>query len=473
MAPPDVGYRFKEVEHYLRRIERIFKRLMAGKYENASSLWTIQLDLLALQREIQAEISSVKANFDGRDRKHERLRLLRHARASARRLGDTFAWLVLGADRQLIFPLAENSHVPVSTEGHGSRGVDIVAAHLAHSGWGFPLLHDLTDILRIGDVTFVKPKDGKIVTKTIEVKTRMVAQKAANDGWIEYKYDVTAVMPGPLESSSLVPPAAASIGPVSDGSTKPSGVPRPLDERASRQIRRMSRAFARQSAKGGEVFEVDGEKMLAVNSESNAPSHWKVLRRVIRNSRMAGYASESVENTFMYGAFYDGDGLTSEIATAAATLPKDLVNSGILIPDGGSRNSILVNSMPPPDSKGPQLFLPYFLYAIPRRAVADLLYGRLAIFILTNPGRIVMAIEDAGFEVSVPSGKRNDLTASSLVVSYRFVGGDGIGRVAEIHNAASSALEMIYEFKGSRYLVDTIDAIGKAAVAQITKMSDG
>jgi hypothetical protein len=62
-------------------------------------------------------------------------------------------------------------------EDQGSRGVIGLAAGLAGEDWGFPLLHDITDCLRIGDVTFIKP-DGD--NRTLELKTQVTSTEEAD-----------------------------------------------------------------------------------------------------------------------------------------------------------------------------------------------------------------------------------------------------------------------------------------------------
>lgn len=61
---------------------------------------------------------------------------------------------------------------------------------LAGKDWGFPVLHDITDCLRIGDVTFVK-YDPELTASTYEVKTRLKEEQPLDDGKSEFNYEVT------------------------------------------------------------------------------------------------------------------------------------------------------------------------------------------------------------------------------------------------------------------------------------------
>jgi hypothetical protein len=140
---------------FLRRLERLARILIGGRFKNSQGIWKLQLSLLELQRDLQDAIGDTKKRAKTDPNAQADLESLREVRWHARRLGDALAWLLLGLNRQLIYPLAQNEHVPIGPEDHGSRGVLGIAEFLSQEGWGFPLLHDITDCLRIGDVTFV------------------------------------------------------------------------------------------------------------------------------------------------------------------------------------------------------------------------------------------------------------------------------------------------------------------------------
>jgi hypothetical protein len=62
---------------------------------------------------------------------------------------------------------------PISEQGHGAEGTLAIATGLSQRGWGFPLIHDITDVLRIGDITFIRPRQTPEFV-TVEVKTRLL-----------------------------------------------------------------------------------------------------------------------------------------------------------------------------------------------------------------------------------------------------------------------------------------------------------
>jgi hypothetical protein len=455
-------------------VERLVNKLLSAKYDGPNDLWRFQEGLLALQRDIQEAITEAKRSRT--DKVHySRLRSLRMARWHARRLGDAFAWVLLGQDRKVIHSLDHNARVSVSQANHGTRGLLAVASHLASQGWGFPLLHDVTDCLRIGDVTFIVPGKKPHEYKTVEVKTRIKSEKRSEDGKTTYEYEVTVLSPAEFHD----PPGGALDAHTSwegettaapNGSQGRAANPR-YRRRVDRQLLRMSKARKRQLAEHGSVVELDGEApVLTTHFESEASSHWKPLRRIIRNARRTGYASVCVDGAFLYTAFYRPDGV-NEDALKDSTVAQDLLDSDIFFRgiDRG-RNALVVTQVPPREAIGAQPFLPYFLYTIPKRAIFDLLHGRLTIIVLTNSGRIVSALEEDGFHVSLPSG-RNDLSAGSLVISAEVMDDQGGSYRVDMHDMSFHVLEIIHEFKGLHYFVEVARSTRDAARTVIAQQS--
>lgn len=186
-----------EALEFIKKIEELALKFAGFEFDDASDLWQFKLDLLELQREIQKSISEEKKQAKKLKIKSEPLQELQMARWLARRLGDSLAWTLLGLDRGSIYPFANNDPVPIAQKSHGSEGMLAVSAHLATEGWGFPLLHDVTDVMCIGDVTFIKPKNQH---RTIEVKTRHLGTTTEQDGKKSAQYDVTIGFLGSRDS---------------------------------------------------------------------------------------------------------------------------------------------------------------------------------------------------------------------------------------------------------------------------------
>jgi len=221
----------------------------------------------------------------------------------------------------------------------------------------------------------------------------------------------------------------------------------------------MEEARRHQTAKTGTVSEINGSPVITMAAEVGGGDHSEVLKRVVRLARRRGYAGEPVDGTFFYAALYDPDGIDPQrLGDALSLLPSDLVGSGIFFEDDPSRNSLVICSVPSPEGRAPQLHLPYYLLPLPQTAILDLLHGRLMIFNLVNSGRVVAALESAGFDVRVPTG-RNDLSSESLVVGMEVEDSRGDRFVAEWRNLTMHLNEMTMEFKPVRYIVDIAEAM--------------
>jgi hypothetical protein len=214
------------------------------------------------------------------------------------------------------------------------------------------------------------------------------------------------------------------------------------------------------------VHEIDGVPVLTVPADMTNGDHSDVLRRVVRRARRCGYGYEAVDNAFFYVAIYDRDGIDpARLHPLLDSIPNHLVRSGILFDKDRTRNSLVVNSVPSPEGRGAQLYLPYFLLPLPKTAVSDLLNERMIIFSLVNAGRISEALENEGFDIHYPTG-RHDLSVDSMVVTMKLEH-DGRRYRAEWHNLTMHLHEMVMEFKPLSYIVDVARAVRDNMVVAI------
>jgi len=326
-----------------------------------------------------------------------------------------------------------------------------IAEALSNKGWGFPLLHDITDSLRIGDVTFVRP--GK-PTQTVEIKTQLVGERPAAAGKKVNEYRVTVIAPGE---------ASLEIGRLGEF------LPPPVDERRAlrhtprlrRQLVRLRLAKAYQDAPLDSLIELDAQNFMSTAISPTNPGYWENLRRIVRIARRTGYAAECIDGAFLYLALYSSEGIDAE-SVRSCPMIQDLMDSNVLFKHGEGPNSLNIFTIPTTQN-APQLFMPYFLYSLPRTAIADLLHGRMMIFCLVNPGRIIVALEEAGFRVARPL-RGNYLMDGSLTIHADFKV-DGTQCVAEFQNLNYHVPETIYEFRGLQYLVDIASAMRETAKA--------
>ncbi|MEU6112576.1 hypothetical protein ABZ853_29745 [Streptomyces albidoflavus] len=459
----------EEVRIFLRRIERLARYLLKGDYGGGGGLWGFQVDLLKLQQDIQGAIKEAKGR-SRKDRVEGHLSGLQYARWNARRLGDSLAWLALGLNAQLIHPLAENSPVPIQQEGHATRGMIAVSVYLANQGWGFPLIHDVTDCLRIGDVTFVRGDGRGRKVRTVEIKTRFVGASESDPNELRYDVSVSFLSAGgepDLEFSTTVEGGGISESP---GVAEAARMPKREDRRIERQTHRMASALARQQAKHASVAEIEGRKVLtAVFDDSSSASYWKTLRRIIRKAHNEGYAGECTEDAFFYAAYYNPRGVDSEDLQDPRFI-EGVMSSGLPSSANAARNSLEISAIPPEEGRDAQLFLPYFLYSIPKRAIFEILHGKLSIVAVSNMGRVADALEGNGFEVSIPSGKGSPRYAA--VVSGEFLH-EGAAYRFETNGIGRQVTQCIHELKGVDHIVNALEGMRESAVSGVLNGRDG
>jgi hypothetical protein len=449
-------------EHFLRRIEKLALTLLGRQFQSPDSLWQFQLDLLNLQRDIQAAINDYKGRAKRDKDAKGALANLRACRWHARRLGDAFAWVVLGGDGKLLEPLSRNNRTAIARENHGSRGMILAARYLASQGQGFPLLHDITDLLRIGDITLVRVGDNSERTlNTVEVKTRAhLKRRLDTQDLAEYEYHIEILSAGLFNGAKddiLTPESTELVQNVSAPA-------RPIDKRLGRQAKRMSTALLHQASQPNVLIEEEGETP-ALWAAVNEPvtTHWKSLQRVVRKARRSGYGAECVDDTFLYVALYDAEGLSPKSINHSSRLRDDLSNPRLLVEDDRNINVLSIALIPPPEVTGAQLFRPFYLYPIPRSSIRDLLHGRMIILVCLNEGRLVKALEEADFSVDFrPDRRRSPLIATGSVAMD-----EGTEFHVQLPDLRHHLDQVIYEFRGRDAIVQAARVMFKAAAGVV------
>lgn len=373
------------------RLQSLVVLLMSRKVATPEAFWKLQLDLLALQRDVQRAITAARREPKSQDR-HDKLRNLRETLWHARRFGDTIAWLLFRSERRFLEPLSYNAKVPIPPDNHGTRAAVAAAQELAPR-FGMPLIHDITDILRVGDITFFKPNEPP---HTVEMKASVKDVKSEGDGTTRVTYEGLMIWP-----AGATPPEGVLERPTP--SPRPRRTLRGKD--LERQMKRLSRAVAMRDIVPGKATVVEGQPTLIIESKRSAgKDHWRLIRRLIRQARRTGYASGAADDAIMYVVIYNKDENADPTEVTSPAGP-DLLSSGILI-DGSPRNSLRILGLPDPSGDGPHRYLPYFLYPLPRSWIIDILRGRLVVIAVLNVGRLAESLEQAGFRTE--AGRHGD-----------------------------------------------------------------
>lgn len=444
------------IQTFVRRIVRLAPRVTQPRFldQGPQGFINLQSEIATLQRDIQSAINTAKKAVRVDKSRLDELRDLRSARWYSKRLGDALAWLVFLFDRKTLFALAENTRTPssASSEDDGSRGVLLTAQNLLNQRWGLPIIHDITDCLRIGDISllsFGETVDDRHV-RTIEVKTKRTAIEPQLDGSDVLHLQITMISTEPLYESG---------GDGMQAPEPPTVAPQPLkwrdDRRLDKQVKRMRRAMEHRDVENDVIAELDGNPHMSLLTGVQDVHHWTELRRAIREARRGGYAFFAVDEFIGYSIHYNSAGITTG-DLGMGSLVDDIVKS-IFVTDLDDRNSITINQIPAKeDNDRAPFILPFYLYDIPRRAIRELVEGKLVIMAYMNAGRVEHALAEAGFKVEPEHRDGADLR--SFKVRTTLTWPDGSASV-EIPAPWQDMLTAMHEFYGIESVVSKVEAI--------------
>lgn len=445
-------------EQYFRllsEIEKIARPFLEAQFNSIQEVWQIETDLIKYQIALQEAISNEQAAklkarskiakivsikqgnwkpqvqlFD-EEIKHtdNRIKVYEHAYQLSRQFGDAIAWALLG---DWLIPLTQLPQGPSgpSSDGHrlpsdhGLNGMFAIAEGLCAAGAGFPILHDMTNCLRTGDITFYS-LDGNHTT--VEIKTHL---KDRSEGILSLEVDAHSIYS--LTSSN----DSDKWNAINDNIPKLPQISLPpevvntsrlshqLDPRLKRQVERMKQAKIWQSMPPNMLFKIgDHDEGIVIHNPLNGNTHhWEIVRELIIKAKADNVASRIVDNAFVYTAVYNDSpleypwiqGLVQQ-DTDTAQLGAESIKAclpSILCPEREMNYIWMV-----PGSVSPNA-LPFFLYSLPIDVIMDIMWGRLAISVTVNLGKIVTALEEIGLDARVPSTKE-EFASSFLPVSLK------------------------------------------------------
>lgn len=265
------------------------------------------------------------------------------------------------------------------------------------------MLHDITDVLRVGDVTLIDAKLDRF--HTFEVKTRLTNESPHPDGGFvrEYTMDLLGSIHGEHEKLFERKPSgdlertsseAPSVGSESDRPRRHA-----MSARVRRQLERLDEAVAtRLDPQKARIERKSPPVMHVPRSESD--EDWDVVRRVTRRARRSGLGYETVGGWMLVVAFYDQDRFENvDSHELFEPLAGALSETDLLKPE----DSLQILSIPPDESRLAQTFRPFYLYPLPRATVLDLMWRRMGISLLCSWRSLAMMLEQEGVVV-VESG---------------------------------------------------------------------
>lgn len=446
----------RELRRYARRIELLAARTTGNKLfaaaQNFDHLHSLQRDIFNLQMDLQRAIATAKQRKRSPEA-HLHLGALRNRRWLARRLGDAVAWNVLLLNRQVIHSLSGNSLTPIPTSwSDGHRGMFEFAEKSTSREWGIPIVHDITSVLRIGDVTFMLPSENGAAQdasfRTVELKTTRLSERMTADGRTAIEVQVTVIGNEPLPFPERPSPDAQ---PVSDGVRA-----RRPDRRIERQLKRMDLAVARKNAPMHEYAKIGDEYYFALLLDNEEEPHWAELRRAIRAARRDGFAYFELGGFVGYSLIYNAHGVTAE-DIKVSPLPRHV--AGLMHDETRERNSITVSHLPDNDDDAWSAeVLPFYLWDVPQRAIRDIIRNRLVIIATYNSGWMEKLLVEAGLTV-IPNSGDSDKRTFEVVAHFEW---EGKAKV-EYHSHVWREMHVaVHEFRGPVAVVQRALAVTAA-----------
>ena len=493
-------------EQLLSEMEVLAKFLLVeflkGEIKSLQDLWDFEINLVNHQKKLrkminheqhiqkeakgnQAEIVSHKQTewkqkFQQLQieikRANDRIEIYQHVFDLSRQLGDAFARALLG---DWMIPLTKGPSAPTHdghslSEDHGLTGMIGIAQSLSAAGSGFPILHDITNCLCTGDITFYSLDKNHI---TIEVKTHLVDK---NDSDSTLTLDVETHLTLPRNSDNVskwrainegIPKSSASREEENNQTIK--DFPYQSSPRLKRQIERMKVAKVWQSGPNHQIFNLPnndkGIKFAILLDDTD--NHWEVLHDLIKQAKKDNVVSCVVDNALVYQVlYYDSPltypwakGLNEPIKSILQSYDKLITDTKSILYSEKEKNFLWVPSHQPPSDS-----LPFFLYPLPTDIIMDIMWGRLAIGGAANLGKIANALEEIGLEVKLPKDEE-EFKRSFLSISAKTTLLDGSVVSLELHQIHTIALKMFHEFLSLSGFVNTISQMMKNTEEQALK----
>ncbi len=425
-----------------------------------------QQQLASLQAEIQRDISLVKKSVRKDKELVPALAWLRRFRWYARCLGDAFAWQVFLFDRKAIAALMSGTRQPVAEQTHSTAAVFVMAGHLLSRQFGVPIVHDITNWLRIGDITFLRFDDsGKRLSwrfQTVELKSSVGETAVEDDGSGIIHLAVSMYSNESIDESTDYD--ASTRHQADTAVVLPQALPEKManrpDRRLDKQFRRLDGVKARRDMKDNAITTIDGIPNLVFRLSDRETHHWADLRRAIRCARRDGYAAFSIDNFIAYALFYRKEGVNEEHMSKFKERFVDNVQDSITTERQPENRFIMLREIPMQEKHDIDGFpiMRFFDYEIPKIAVKDLLHHRLVVTAMANFARVDYALADRGFKVAGISSEKVD-AGSSYSVDVRWPTEECLRLHVPSGQVSREVERAMYEFSGLEDVIQKVSSV--------------
>ena len=393
-----------------------------------------------------------------------------------KQVGDTLAFLLFGKDGQKFASLSGNQPTRSLPTGYSLQAMIGVAEGLAPTA-GFPILHDITNRLQVGDITFVDPDDDELLT--VEIKAGQLTDIQGNTGRLAVKLYASG---SARRFQSAVSCRQKGANLPRSPEPQPPSFDRRITAQRRRQLERMAFAKKLEAAESAEVYKTDEagvSHMVVKESLTVETTNWKTLAELVAEARSKGCACRTVDAAFLYVVAYAprdnlylegefevpfGPEVTSRLADflASTQTPKSQIHF-----DTSWRHLF---------EDPPRSVQPLLAYPLSTEDVLDILWRRLTICVFVSLPAVIKRLAAAGIHV-----KRHDeipgFLDSGVFLAKEFNRPDGSSCIAAIENIRPMLDAVTLEFASLEGFVNLVsgalDAMASRSEAQTRMQAEG
>jgi hypothetical protein len=448
-----------------RRLERLASRAQMTDLlaEGPGAYIGFQDDLARLQAVIQRDIGVLKKTVRKDKQALPPLEYLRVLRWYTRCLGDAFAWQVLLFDRKAIAALMSGTRPPIAEITPNHQAVITTAGHLLSQGFGIPIIHDITNWLRIGDITFMQPKPNGESTswrfQTVELKSSVQESETAENGDVNAIVMVNIYSNEPMDVlKEVAKTPKTDIDVPAPPQKAPNRQPLKDDRRLKKQFKRLDKMIARREMKDNAITTVDGIPNVVFKLPYEDTHHWADLRRAIRHARRDGYSFFEIDHFIGYSVFFRKEGVSEEHIAKFRVPMVEHVQNDLLAHGGGG--FLLLRGLPMTEEYDVEgfPFMRFFSYDIPQAAIKDFLRNRLSMVAVVNFGLLDAALAENGFTVAGVNGEREN-KAYRYSVEIAWPTGEKFRVQMPTSQVSREVERALYEFSGLDDVVRKVSSV--------------
>ena len=444
-----------QIRQTVSKAEEIFQDCWAklSAMNNAETLFSFQPTLLTALYQIEAtyrticreerNLNSQKTSSNQKQISESIQTLVRYKRVLTqvldvgKALGDSFAWIFYGNERELLKRHYDHEFIPHLALNTGGRGEYEFARNTPRFGKYIVLMHSITTFLRLGDFSLIDPIDLKIAAIG-EIKSHKKS---------ETEISVNITLAGGKLPKEMLPK-------ISEAQAKPNSeqLPPELLDRLKKQVKGMQEAF----------------KPPLQNHPSNKVEMHLVetkLKELFDRSSLGKWGTIKVDRgLLLVGMKFDEMPIYSQLKKepieTGASFQQNLENlkspTAEIIDKSLPQNFILTSWILYP-AEGryfhPFGMIPLFFWTLDVTVRKAIIFQKMRVMTLYNPGFLIDELKRNGFEVQFGQDKKIKIIKKIGEKSFEFAGMDHfIGAVRTQFYADTGIVSFV------RAAVDKIEA---------------